>query len=130
MYFCCYLLSGSDVPGEGEIKAIHYIRTHEFPPHHTFLIIGSDADIILQGVLHVSPIVLSSHPEALVQPEKILVKSCEQFKVNFYDPSKLRDTFRYLFPSANALEVCFLLLSFLFFLDCSRLTSRLPLILL
>jgi hypothetical protein len=43
------ILIGSEVPGEGELKIINYIRSNDFPSTDTFLILGGDSDIILQG---------------------------------------------------------------------------------
>lgn len=43
------ILLGSDVPGEGEIKIIEHIRNCNHAPSDTFLVVGDDADMFLQG---------------------------------------------------------------------------------
>ena len=43
-------LSGPDVPGEGELKIIDHLRTQRVPQHESVVIIGGDADIVLQAL--------------------------------------------------------------------------------
>lgn len=49
-----FYVSGSDVAGEGEIKIVNYIKNK--PAYHrsedSYLIVGTDADLILLGKLH------------------------------------------------------------------------------
>ncbi|CAN8069483.1 unnamed protein product [Agarophyton chilense] len=43
-------ISGSDVPGEGELKLVDYCRTGKFPSTDSVVVVGGDADIVLQGL--------------------------------------------------------------------------------
>lgn len=43
-------VSGADVPGEGELKIIDYCRAAGFHPLDSIVVVGSDADIVLQGL--------------------------------------------------------------------------------
>uniref|UniRef100_A0A6B2LIK1 Xrn1 N-terminal domain-containing protein n=1 Tax=Arcella intermedia TaxID=1963864 RepID=A0A6B2LIK1_9EUKA len=46
-----FYLSGSDVPGEGELKIVNYLLKFQGQERNdTFLIVGSDADLILQSL--------------------------------------------------------------------------------
>lgn len=44
-----FVVSGPTVPGEGEIKIIDYIHRC-VEPHHSVIVIGSDADLVLLGL--------------------------------------------------------------------------------
>lgn len=43
-------ISGSDVPGEGELKLIDFCRAGRLPALDSVIIVGGDADIVLQGL--------------------------------------------------------------------------------
>lgn len=43
-------ISGSDVPGEGELKLIDFCRTSKISDFESVVVVGCDADIILQGL--------------------------------------------------------------------------------
>lgn len=43
-------ISGSDVPGEGELKLIDFCRAANLPELDSVVIVGGDADIVLQGL--------------------------------------------------------------------------------
>lgn len=43
-------ISGADVPGEGELKLIDFCRTANLPSTDSVIVVGGDADIVLQGL--------------------------------------------------------------------------------
>lgn len=43
-------ISGADVAGEGELKLIDFCRAGCLPEHESIVVIGGDADIVLQGL--------------------------------------------------------------------------------
>lgn len=43
-------ISGPDVPGEGELKIIDFCRSDGFPASDSIVVVGGDADIVLQGL--------------------------------------------------------------------------------
>ncbi|KAI0558228.1 5'-3' exoribonuclease [Gracilaria domingensis] len=43
-------ISGADVPGEGELKLVDYCRTGKFLATDSVVVVGGDADIVLQGL--------------------------------------------------------------------------------
>lgn len=45
-----YYVSGASVPGEGELKCIDWIKLTVANPDESVVIIGGDADLVLQGM--------------------------------------------------------------------------------
>lgn len=43
-------ISGADVPGEGELKLIDFCRAAGLPETDSIVVVGGDADIVLQGL--------------------------------------------------------------------------------
>ncbi|CAN0579100.1 unnamed protein product, partial [Ectocarpus sp. 12 AP-2014] len=44
-----FYISGANVPGEGELKCIDWLK-HMPKPDESAVIVGGDADLILQGL--------------------------------------------------------------------------------
>lgn len=45
-----YYVSGANVPGEGELKCIDWIKLNVRNPDDSVVVIGGDADLVLQGM--------------------------------------------------------------------------------
>lgn len=100
-------ISGSDVPGEGELKLIDFCRTSNISDLESVVVVGCDADIILQGLATV-PV-----RNFFVYLPKI-DRSGRQPKSYVLSVWELARTFESLFPNeSSGVRLDFILISLL-----------------